>query len=135
MKEVKRIFAAALVLALLLAMAPGACADVLYPAPAPIQAGSELNHLVATVSADADISVMEESIPAGVVLYAEPGLEGMDIYLRGVPMYAGTYNCMFSVDETGRSCPLTVEPAYPFFLSTSRCTAPAASIPMVASCL
>ena len=119
MKEVKCFFAAALVLVLLLATAPGACADVLYPAPAPVQAGSELNHLVATVSADAAISVMEESIPAGVILSAEPGLEGIDIYLRGVPLYAGSYNCIFSAGETSLSCPLTVEPAYPFFLSTS----------------
>lgn len=119
MRENKRFFAAALILVLLLAMMPAAFADVLYPAPAPVQAGSELEHRIATVSADAMISVMEESFPLGVSLYAEPGTEGTDLILRGVPLYAGTYNCFFNVGETSLNCPLTVEPAYPILLGMS----------------
>lgn len=119
MKVLKSFLAAALCLVFLLAAVPGAYADVIYPAPEPVQAGSELNHHVATLNADVPISVMEESFPAGVSLYTEFGPEGQNIFLRGVPLYAGNYNCIFSAGDASLSCPLTVEPAYPFILGTS----------------
>ena len=119
MKACKSILAAALCLLILLAAAPAAFADVIYPAPAPVQAGAELNHQVATLSADAQVNVMAESFPVGVSLYTEPGAEGLNIFLRGVPLYAGNYNCIFSAGDTSLSCPLTVEPAYPFILGAS----------------
>ena len=119
MKTLKSSLAAVLCLLLLLAAAPGAYADMIFPAPEPVQAGSELNHHVATLNADVPISVMEESFPAGVSLYTEFAPEGQNIYLRGVPLYAGNYNCIFSAGDASLSCPLTVEPAYPFILGTS----------------
>ncbi|MDO4974444.1 MAG: bacterial Ig-like domain-containing protein [Eubacteriales bacterium] len=119
MKALKSSLAAVLCLLLLLAAAPGAYADMIFPAPEPVQAGSELNHHVATLNADVPISVMEESFPAGVSLYTEFAPEGQNIYLRGVPLYAGNYNCIFSAGDASLSCPLTVEPAYPFILGTS----------------
>ena len=119
MKALKSSLAAILCLLLLLAAAPGAYADMIFPAPEPVQAGSELNHHVATLNADVPISVMEESFPAGVSLYTEFAPEGQNIYLRGVPLYAGNYNCIFSAGDASLSCPLTVEPAYPFILGTS----------------
>ena len=119
MKALKSSLVAILCLLLLLAAAPGAYADMIFPAPEPVQAGSELNHHVATLNADVPISVMEESFPAGVSLYTEFAPEGQNIYLRGVPLYAGNYNCIFSAGDASLSCPLTVEPAYPFILGTS----------------
>ena len=119
MKKNKRFFAAALMLMLLLAIAPGACADTIYPAPAPVPAGSELYYQIATVSPDAQVYMLDDSFPEGVTLYAETGLEGMNIFLRGVPLYAGNYNCVFYVGENSLFCPLTVEAASPFILSTS----------------
>ena len=115
----KHIFAAALALLLLLAMLPAAYADVIYPAPAPVQAGSEIDHLVATVDYGVQVSVMDATFPVGVALYAENGAAGMDLYLRGLPMNAGVYNCMFTVGEASMSCPLTVEPASPIVLGVS----------------
>ena len=119
MKTIKRFLAAVWIAALLLVIVPAAHADVIYPAPPPVEAGSELNHHVATVSPDAQIYTLDESFPAGVTLYAETWLDGQNIYLRGTPYYAGTYNCIFYVGETSLSCPLTVEPAHPFLLSAS----------------
>ena len=59
MKANKLLFAALLVLLLLLVMAPAAFADSIYPAPGPVEAGSSLNHLLATVAADTPVSAAE----------------------------------------------------------------------------
>ena len=119
MKKSKRFFAAVLMLALLVTFAPGASADTIYPAPGPVQAGSELDYLIATVSPDADVSMLNDSFPDGVSLYAEQFFDDLNIYLRGVPLHAGNYNCVFYVSGNSLFCPLTVEPAAPFILSTS----------------
>ena len=81
----KHIFAVALALLLLLAILPSAYADVIYPAPGPVQAGSELDHLLATVDYGSLVSVMDGTLPLGVGLYTEDGLTGIDLYLRGIP--------------------------------------------------
>ena len=119
MKHFKRIFAAALVFLLLSTMLPAAFADVIYPAPAPLQAGSELNHLVATVAAGTPVSVVDGTLPLGVGLYEEDAPDGTNLYLRGTPLYAGNYNCMFSIGGANMSCPLTVEAAAPLLLGLS----------------
>ena len=118
MSNSKRIIAAALILVLLLALMPAAGADI-YPAPTPVQAGSALEHKIATVNAGETVSAMAETLPLGVDLYTEPCMDGIDLFLRGVPLYAGNYNCILNVGDTSLSCPLTVEPAYPVILSAS----------------
>ena len=119
MKQIKQYFAAALVLLLLAVMMPAAYADVIYPAPAPIQAGTALDHLLATVTPGTPVSVEDGTLPAGVGLYTEDAAEGVNLYLRGTPMLAGSYSCMFSVGGANMSCPLTVEAASPILLGLS----------------
>ena len=91
MKQIKHYFAAALVLLLLAVMMPAASADVIYPAPAPIQAGTELDHLLATVTPGTQVSVEDGTLPAGVGLYTEDAPEGVNLFLRGTPTLAGSY--------------------------------------------
>lgn len=119
MKQIKHYFAAALVLLLLAVMMPAASADVIYPAPAPIQAGTELDHLLATVTPGTQVSVEDGTLPAGVGLYTEDAPEGVNLFLRGTPTLAGSYSCMFSVGGANMSCPLTVEAAAPILLGLS----------------
>ena len=119
MKQIKQYIAAALVLLLLAVMMPAAYADVIYPAPAPIQAGTALDHLLATVTPGTPVSVEDGTLPAGVGLYTEDAAEGVNLYLRGTPMLAGSYSCMFSVGGANMSCPLTVEAASPILLGLS----------------
>lgn len=119
MKHCKHVFAAALVLLLLLAVVPSAFADVIYPAPAPLAAGSQLDHLVATVAYGTPVSVTDGTLPTGVGLYTEDGPDGTNLYLRGTPLLAGSYNCMFNIGGANMSCPLTIEAASPIILGLS----------------
>ena len=89
MKAKKLVFAALPVLLLLLVMAPAAFADSIYPAPGPMEAGSSLNHLLATVAADTPVSAAEGTLPYGVNLEVEAYGEEWNVYLRGTPMIAG----------------------------------------------
>ena len=118
MKRFRFLLTAALMLTLLLAARPAAAADIIYPGPASIEAGSYLNHLVATVQADAALSYVPGALPPGVEFVSEQGLDGINVYLRGTPMLAGTYNCTLSIGDGSALCPLTVTPAMPVVTST-----------------
>lgn len=115
----KRLIAAALVLLLLLLPTPSAFGDAIYPAPGEVQAGSYLDHLVATVAAGLSVTVMDGTLPDGVELYTEEGAEGLNVYLRGTPRFAGDYNVLLTVGESASlSCPFTVLPSIPSVSST-----------------
>lgn len=111
----------AAVLALLLVSLPLCCAfaDAIYPAPGVVQAGSFLDHLVATVGSGLSVTAMEGTLPEGVTLVTEESFEGVNVYLRGTPWLAGSYNCLFTVGEgASLSCPFTVVPATPSVSTT-----------------
>ena len=97
----KRIFSAALCLLLLLSCGPLAFADVIYPAPGDVEAGSPLEHLAATVAPESSVSAAENTLPDGVNVETDDGSDGLDIYLRGTPDVAGYYNCFITI--TGES--------------------------------
>ncbi len=122
MKPSRFLLTAALTLMLLFAVRPTASADIIYPGPASIEAGSYLNHLVATVQADAALSYVPGALPPGVEFVSEQGLDGINVYLRGTPMLAGNYNCTLSIDDGSALCPLTVTPAMPVVTSTGNVT-------------
>ena len=85
MKHIRFLLTAALILALLASVAPAAFADILYPAPSALEAGTPLNHLVASVDAGTALSWVPGALPPGVELVAEEAEESVDIYLRGTP--------------------------------------------------
>ena len=96
----KRIFSAALCLLLLLSLPASAFADVLYPGPGDVEAGTQLEHLAATVAPESSVSAAESTLPDGVNVETAEAGEGLNIYLRGVPDIAGFYNCVITVAET-----------------------------------
>ena len=104
---------AALALLLLLCRPPSAAADTLYPAPSGAVAGSYLDHLVLTVNSGLPVSVVPASLPAGLDIVSEEGAEGVNVYLRGTPQYAGSYDCMVNIGDTATICHVDVSPASP----------------------
>ena len=118
MKAKKLLFAALLVLLLLLVMAPAAFADSIYPAPGPMEAGSSFNHLLATVAANTSVSAEGNTLPYGVDLAVEPNGEEWNVYLRGMPMVAGSYDCILYLGETSTICHLDISPATPVVSSS-----------------
>lgn len=112
------ILAIAAALLLLLSLRPLAYADMTYSAPEDVPIGSELNHLVATVSAGSTVTVSGETLPEGVVMEADENEAHLkDIYLRGVPKKVGQYNCVINIDNDEGSnliiCPVSVVPETP----------------------
>ena len=118
MKAKKLVFAALLVLLMLLVMAPAAFADSIYPAPGPMEAGSSLDHLLATVAADTPVSAAEGTLPYGVNLEVEAYGEEWNVYLRGTPMIAGSYDCILYLGEASTICHLDILPATPVVSSS-----------------
>lgn len=113
-KHIKHMISTAAVLLLMLLILPTAFADVTYPAPGDIEAGSRLDHLVATVSADSRVSASEGTLPAGITLETETGAAGLNIYLRGTTTAVGSYNCVINVNDAhSLICPINVVPAKP----------------------
>lgn len=111
--------AAALAVLLLCLLPPRAFGDAIYPAPGTVTAGSYLDHLVATVGAGLPVTPMVGTLPEGVELVTEEGPEGTNVFLRGIPTLAGSYNCLFTVGESASlSCPFTVVPATPAVSTT-----------------
>ena len=105
----KRVFSAVLILLLLCAVTPAAWADVTYPAPAPVPAGTSMDHLVATVAAGSRVAAALGTLPDGVYLETSPTAEGLNIYLRGTPTTPGAYNCVITVEDVNSLiCPITV---------------------------
>ena len=110
-----------LLLAVLLITGPAAYADTTYSAPEAVEAGTELTHLVATVSAESSVSANQGTLPAGVDLGTEEAASGnedmQDIYLRGVPTTAGEYNCVITISAQDSSslivCPISILPSVP----------------------
>ena len=104
----KHLIAAILISLILFALCGAASADntMIYPAPSAVQPGEAIDHLAASVSAEAEVSAV--SLPDGLYLETEAGDEETDVYLRGSIGAAGQYNCVYDVDGSQYSCPITV---------------------------
>lgn len=116
----KRIISIAAALLLLLAFQLPAYADMTYSAPEDVTLGSEVDHLVATVSDGSQVSAAGETLPRGIEVGTDMAYNAahmMNIYLRGVPQSVGTYNCVINIaGEEGTNqliCPITVIPELP----------------------
>lgn len=109
----KRLIAAAFCLLLLCSLPVFACADELFPAPEPVEAGYYFEHRLASLSADGSASLAEGSLPAGVELIREETAGGADIWLRGTPTAAGKYNLIIDLNGSRTMIALTVLPATP----------------------
>ena len=107
----KTLISAALMLLLIFSLPGVAFADVIYPAPGNVEAGSFMNHLIAELSPGSEVSA--SGLPEGVALVAEPGEELTRVYLRGTPTTAGTYSAIINVDGNSTICTFTVTPAVP----------------------
>lgn len=119
-KHIKHMISTAAVLLLMLLILPTAFADVTYPAPGDIEAGTRLDHLVATVSAGSHVSASEGTLPAGITLETETGADGINIYLRGTSIAVGSYNCVINVnDANSLICPINIVPAKPSISASS----------------
>lgn len=110
----KRVFSAAVILLLLLSISVCAFATTTYPAPKPVEVGQSLDHLLATVSAESEVSAVDGTLPAGVSLEVVLRDAEQDIYLRGVPAVVGNYNCVIKVSGSGDlMCNVEVTPPVP----------------------
>ena len=104
-----RILSAALCLLLLLSCGPLAFADVIYPAPGDVEAGSPLEHLAATVAPESSVNAAANTLPDGVNVETAESADGLDIYLRGTPDVAGYYYCVITVaEESTETAPSTL---------------------------
>ena len=110
----KKAMCSAAILLLLLCFSPAALADVIYPDPAPMELGQQLDHLAASVEPGSRISVAAGTLPPGVELETEEHGDAMYVYLRGAPTAAGDFNAMLSVDDQSSFlCSVSVRPAMP----------------------
>ena len=107
----KHLFSAILIVLILLAFCGAASADTIYSAPGPIQPGQAIDHLAATVSAEAAVNIV--SLPDGVALETDTHDGQTDVYLRGSISTAGEYDCAYTVDTIPYTCKITVLPAAP----------------------
>ena len=67
----KSLISALLVLLLIISLPAAAFADVIYPAPGNVEAGSYMNHLIAELTPGCQVSA--SGLPEGVSLAEEPG--------------------------------------------------------------
>lgn len=123
MKRIKLVPAVLLTLALLLCLSCAASADLIYPAPTGVVAGSYLDHLVVTVDSGAAVSVLPAPMPAGLDFISETDISGVvNVYLRGTPLTAGSFDCALNIGETPTLCHLDIAPATPSVSSTGHVT-------------
>lgn len=117
----KFMISAVLALLVLFSISVCAFATTTYPAPAPVEVGQALDHLLATVPADSAVSADEGTLPPGVALEMQPRDDSQqDIYLRGTPTAAGEYNCVIKVSGSGDlMCLVKVTPALPHITTGS----------------
>lgn len=107
----KRFLSAVFVLLMMFLLLPTASADVLYPAPDSVQAGQPIEHLVATVTSDAQISCA--GLPEGLRLDAETQGAETNVFLRGAVQTPGSYDCIIYIGSTSFTCPVRVTPEPP----------------------
>lgn len=119
MKRIKLLPAVLTTLALLLCLSCAASADQIYSAPTGVVAGSYLDHLVVTVDSGATVSVLAAPMPAGLDFVTETDETGvLNVYLRGTPLTAGSFDCALSIGDTPTLCHLDIAPASPSVSST-----------------
>ena len=110
----KSLISAALILLLMLVLAPAAYADVVYPPPAPVELGEEMDHLAAECEPGTAVEVSEGALPPGVELELEQDDSSMYVYLRGRAEEAGIYNCVISIGPSNSFfCTVTVNAPRP----------------------
>ena len=97
-----------LVLLLMLLIPVTASADVIYPAPDDFVVGVEVNHLLATLDPGGTVWTDPELLPDGLRLETEETEEGVDVYLRGFPTTAGTYELLFRYNDVESICKVII---------------------------
>ena len=97
-----------LVLLLMLLIPVTASADVIYPAPDDFVVGVEVNHLLATLDPGGTVWTDPELLPDGLRLETEETEEGVDVYLRGFPTTAGTYELLFRYNDVESICKVVI---------------------------
>ena len=110
----KRLISTAVILLLIFSILPAAYADVTYPAPGNIEAGSQLDHLWAVVSTSDTVTPLGNTFPDGVLLETEDKSDGKYIYLRGTPTAVGSFDCVISINGVSNLlCTLNIVPSVP----------------------
>ena len=100
-----------LILLLFLFPAATASADVIYPAPEDLTVGVEVDHLLATLDPGGTVWTDPELMPEGLRLETEEQNYGVEVYLRGVPEVAGTFDLIISYSGSNSICKLRILPA------------------------
>ena len=113
----KQGISALLLLLLMLLIPVTASADVIYPAPEAFVAGTEVDHLLATLDPGGTVWTDPALLPEGLSLETEETAEGVNVYLRGVPTVPGTYDLLIVYNDTESVCSVTVLPPFPVSVS------------------
>ncbi len=104
----KREISALLILLLLLLIPTTASADVIYPAPGELIVGEQVNHLLATLDPEGSFSTDPAMLPEGLYVQTEESAEAIQVFLRGVPTRAGSYDLVFNYSGTDSICTIVV---------------------------
>ena len=104
----KQGIAALFVMLVLLLIPATASADVIYPAPGELVVGQEVNHLLATLDPGGSFWTDPALLPEGLYVETEESEEAIQIYLRGVPTKAGSYDLVFNYSGTDSICTINV---------------------------
>lgn len=107
----KAILSAVLVLLMMLSYPSCAFADVIYPAPEDVEAGTYMNHRIASMDSGGEASA--SGLPEGVSLESQLSENGEDLYLRGTPSSPGIYSSVININGTSAICTFTVTPSVP----------------------
>lgn len=103
----KHLCSAALALLLILLIPAMASADVIYPAPPAMTVGQPVDHLLATLDPGGTVSV-SGVMPEGLYLDKQETDDGVNVYLRGVPIVAGTYDLIINYNGSNSICTLEI---------------------------
>lgn len=104
----KQWLSAALVLLLMLLIPVAASADVIYSAPGELVVGEAVDHLLATLDPGSTAWTDPGLLPDGLRLETEETEDGLNVYLRGVPAAAGTYDLVILYNGAESICTVTI---------------------------
>ena len=104
----KQGISALLVLLLLIFIPVTASADVIYPAPGELVVGVEVDHLLATLDPEGSFWTDPALLPEGLYVDTVESEGAIQVYLRGVPTKAGSYDLVFNYSGTDSICTINV---------------------------
>ena len=104
----KQGISALLVLLLLIFIPATASADVIYPAPGELVVGVEVDHLLATLDPEGSFWTDPALLPEGLYVDTVESEGAIQVYLRGVPTKAGSYDLVFNYSGTDSICTINV---------------------------